>query len=179
MFKFKKIDLSKLPLSKREQLIALIVLAGFFSLSGWFLIYAPLIKKIKLNTSECLQIEEKASQARGMFTSPHGGQRKLALIHENEASQALDEITRKGKEAGISFVSITPHPVQNSPASELKVLPIELETKSPYKSLGIFLGDLQASQLIFPTIHHFNVKPEPSNPGLVVTRILLYVYLSD
>ena len=179
MLNLRKIDLSKLPLSKRERLITFIALGISFFFLGWFFIYAPVVKKIKLKTLECVQAEEKASQAREIAASSRGGQRKLALIHENQASQALDEITRKGKETGVNFIAIIPRQVQDSAGSGLKVLPIELETKSPYKSLGIFLGEVQASESIFSTVYHFNVKPEPPNSGLVTARILLYVYLSD
>lgn len=179
MFDLKKIEFSSLRLSKHQRFAGLAALVGLTCLSAWIFIYAPILKKIKFKTSECLQIEEKASQARGIATTSRGGQKRLTLVRENEASKALNEITLKGKEAGINFVSITPHPVQKSPGSELKILPIELETKSLYKAVGVFLGELQSSESIFSTVHHFEIKTEPSNPALISARILLYVYLAD
>ena len=105
--------------------------------------------------------------------------RRLAFIQEDEISPVLDEVTRKGKEAGINFVSITPHPMEKPEGLPFRILPVELETKSTYKSLGIFLGDLQEMDSAFLTIKHFGVKVNPSNPAQVVAGVTLYLYLSN
>ena len=160
-------------------MVAMAALPVAVCVVAWIWVYAPLVTKVKSKTFQCVQMEDRAAQARRVAVSSWGAGRKLALIRENEISPALDEMTRKGKEAGVNFVSITPHLAVKPEGSSLRVLPVELETKSAYQSLGMFLGDLQEMDSAFLTIRHFEVKVDPSNPAQVVARIALHLYLSD
>ncbi len=114
-----------------------------------------------------------------MALSSWGSPKRIPLIQENEISSLLDEITRKGKIRGINFVSIVPRAAEKPEGSLLRVLPLELEIKSSYKSVGIFLGQLQNVENGFLRLKNLQIEPDGSNPAHVSARVTLDVYLSN
>lgn len=147
-------------------------------IAAW-IIYAPFIARLKSLSSECALLEKNALEARNVAASSWSAGGKPALIQESQISTALDEITRSGKEAGINFTSIAPHGVEKPEGSLLRILPVELETKSLYKPLGFFLGELQGMETVFITVKHIEIKTDLSTTTQVIAKIVLDLYLSN
>ena len=170
-------ELKKFLLTRKKGVTA----AAFSVLSGTALllfIYQPLVTKVGKKSLECVQWETQAGEARKLASSTWG-EKKLDLISENGISSVVDRITRKGKEKNVSFLSISPRPIEKREDSSLKILPVELETRSSYQALGIFLGELQELEHVFMTVRHFEVKTDTANPEAVTAEISLNVFLAS
>lgn len=168
---------NKLP--KEKQILAgvgLGVLVCFFIVMR---VYNQLLSEINIKARTCTDLEAGAQAARQVALSSWGVLKIFPLIQENEISLVLDEITRKGKIRGINFVSIVPQPAKQKEGTLLRSLPLELETQSSYKSLGIFLGQLQEMKNGFLSLRSIRVTPNNTHPAHVSAAISLDVYLSN
>lgn len=146
---------------------------------GLLRLYDPLLSEIKQKAKICTDLEVQAFAARQMALSSWGGIKKFMLIQENEISTVLDEMTRKGKIRGINFVSIVPQAAVKKEGVPLRTLPLELDVKSSYKSLGVFLGQLQEIENSFLSLRSLKITPDSSYRRHVSAHISLDVYLSN
>ena len=171
--------INKMELSKEQRLIGIALLTAAVVLGSWLLVYSPLLAKVKSRSALCTDLESQAAQARNASLTLGKDGKRLVLISESEISTLLNEITGRGKDEGINFVSITPGIPEKPEGSLLKLVPLKLETKSDYKALGVFLGQLQEMGTAFVTVGSLEVGADPTNPGLVLGRVTLNIYLSD
>lgn len=102
---------------------------------------------------------------------------------KSPTSAILEELTKRGKQLNIDFVSITPQQLQRDTtiAPDCEVLPISINMKATYKSLGEYLGQIENLQSSFATVSDFQVaKDERTYPKLAVTmRINTYILKKD
>ncbi|KPK38175.1 MAG: hypothetical protein AMJ78_10370 [Omnitrophica WOR_2 bacterium SM23_29] len=100
-------------------------------------------------------------------------------------SAVLDELTKRGKELNIEFISITPKlekvPSKTKTATALnyKILPIEINMKATYRSLAEYLGILENLESSFATVGEFQIrKDEKIYPKLSI-RLVVYTYIIE
>ena len=156
-------------------------LGAFLGLGGivlLFFVYQPLFAKVGKRSFECIQWETQAREARKSASSSWG-EKKLNLVSENDISAVTDKITRKGKDKNVSFLSISPHPIEKMEGSPLRILPIDLETRSSCQALGGFLGEVQEMESAFMTVRSLEAKADSSNPEAVRAHMTLHVYLAS
>ena len=145
----------------------------------WLLLYEPLLAKIKAKGVQCAQLEGQAREVRGVAVSSWRGPKKIRLTPENGISSVLDEVTRKGRGHQIDFISITPGPSEKPEGSPSRITPVALQTRSSYKALGIFLGQLGDMESAFLTVRRLEVRTDSSDSARVLSNITLYIHLSD
>lgn len=102
---------------------------------------------------------------------------------KSPTSAILEELTKRGKQLNIDFVSITPQQLQKDTtvAPDCEVLPIIINMRATYKGLGEYLGQIENLQSSFATVNEFQVtKDERTYPKLVVNmRINTYILKKD
>jgi len=102
---------------------------------------------------------------------------------KSPTSAILEELTKRGKQLNIDFISITPQQLQRDTtvAPDCEVLPININMKATYRSLGEYLGQIENLQSSFATVSEFQVtKDERTYPKLVVNmRINTYILKKD
>jgi Tfp pilus assembly protein PilO len=98
------------------------------------------------------------------------------LIKEENISFFMKKIVKKGKKEGIEFISITPKKIED--ILPYRILPIEIELQSSYRSLGIFLGFLNDLKEIVK-VESFKMIPLKNNPLKLKTNLLIKVYLAE
>lgn len=157
------------------------ILAAGLALAGigiYFLFYAPLLGKLRVQGRECLRLENEVTQARSQIAllKREGGAR---LIAEEEASLAVNEITRKGRLNGINFLSITPKPVESPPDLPARVLPVEMEIESNYELLGRFLGILDELETSLATVAELSVTAKTEDAARLNARLKIHLCLRD
>ena len=111
---------------------------------------------------------------------------KRRLPSEGPTSAILEELTKRGKELNIEFISITPKPVtipRQSPAAtsklKCKILPIEIKMKATYRNLAEYLNILENLERNFATVSSFQIrKDEKIFPKLNV-NLLIYTYIVE
>lgn len=109
------------------------------------------------------------------------------LPSKSPTSAILEELTKKGKQLNIDFVSITPLPQEPLPQLQqdvvsmlkCKVLPINISMRAAYKSLGEYFGLIENLESSFATVADFQVtKNERTLPKLDV-NMNVYTYILE
>lgn len=101
-------------------------------------------------------------------------------------SAIVEELTKRGKELNIEFISITPQsekiPSETQTANsalKYKILPIEINMKATYRSIGEYFGALENLESNFATVGEFQIrKDEKIFPKLNV-RLVVYTYIIE
>ena len=101
------------------------------------------------------------------------------ILITKDASHAIREVTDHGRLNGINFISISPKKVRKEKGSRYKILPIEMEIKSTYEQMGIFLGLLDELEKTLVTVKSFNIIPGKKGPSKLTADLVIYVYLSE
>jgi Tfp pilus assembly protein PilO len=109
------------------------------------------------------------------------------LPSKSPTSAILEELTKKGRQLNIDFISIAPKPQESLPqlqqdvASMLKcrVLPISINMRATYKNLGEYLGLIENLESSFATVNEFQVtKDERIFPKLII-NMNIYTYVLE
>lgn len=168
----------KLSLPKERRVPILAAVLGVAGLGIYFLFYAPLLGKLRVHGRECLRLENEVTQARSQIAllKREGGAR---LIAEEEASLAMNEITRKGRLNGINFISITPRPPASPSDLPARVLPVEMEIESNYELLGRFLGMLDELETSLATVAELSVTAKTEDAARLSARLTIHLCLKD
>lgn len=106
------------------------------------------------------------------------------LPSKDPTSTILDELTKRGKELNIEFVTITPQlekiPTATQTATsklKYKILPIEINMKATYRNLAEYLGILENLENGFTTVGGFQIrKDEKIFPKLNV-KLVVHTYI--
>ncbi len=163
----------------KERLITIVSAAGVIIVLGLYLfLYQPLINKLRRAHLECKKIEAEVLRAHEAISSLKTTPIEKKLIGEEDASLAIDELTRQGKLQGINFISITPKQIERQLAP-YKILPIEIETESSYENLGIFLGKLDDLKTSLVKVGKFDTTPNELNPKTLITKLSVSMYFED
>ncbi len=150
--------------------------AAVVALGLYFILYQPLINKLRAAGIECDRIENELLQARKAIGYFKAVGKKKILITQGGIPLAIDELTSQGKLNGINFVSMTPGQIEEQ-KTPCRILPIEMEIESAYKDLGIFLGLLDDLEKSLITVKSFSIKPDGKATIKRKTKLAVNVYL--
>ncbi len=164
----------------REKIILLIVSPIILGLGLFLFLFQPRIKELKIHFLNCSQTEEEVNNVRNLVTAYKSSSQKKVFASEQEISNSIDELARKGKAMGIDFLSITPRAKENS-NPEYQTMQVEMEIESNYRALGAFLGSLDKLERSFLTARGFHVVPrhDGERKGRLRTRLTLVMYLAN
>ncbi|MFH0772079.1 MAG: type 4a pilus biogenesis protein PilO [Candidatus Omnitrophota bacterium] len=105
---------------------------------------------------------------------------------KSSISAMLEELTDRGKELNIEFISVTPIAektitlASREGKATYRVLPIEINMRAGYKDLGEYMGVLENLESSFATISEFQInKDESRSPSGLKVRMILYTYMSS
>lgn len=145
----------------------------------YFVLYHPLITELKKTSADCqcVECELRAAQETIDFLKQNGIKRTLAS--EEEVSAAIEELTQRGKERAIDFISITPQKSQFVPENAAyKVIPVEIEISGAYDDIGEFLGEVDSFEKSIVTINNFRIMADRKNSSKIEAMLILNIYLS-
>lgn len=187
MFVLKKIDMVK------HRKTVILIIAGiiiFFIL--YFVVLAPTRKEIAGKNRKWRDLKIQLVAARNKMESfkvdkstveAKVEELRRRLPSKSPTSIILEELTKKGKQLNIEFVSIAPQQLQQDTVagSECKVVPININMKATYRDLGEYLGLIENLESSFATVKEFQAtKDESTFPKLKVNmRIYTYVFEED
>lgn len=108
------------------------------------------------------------------------------LPSKSPTSAILEELTKRGKELNIEFVSITPQPeryVQGTqmtpPALKCKILPIEINMRATYRNLTEYLNLLENLESSLATVGGFQIRKDESIFPKLIVRLVVYTYIIE
>lgn len=181
----------------KKKNIHVLVIAGIFLFIGLYLLMlTPLKKTIDLKRSEWRNLETRLIAGRMRLDAylrlnksevdAELEESKRRLPSESPTSAILEELTKRGKELNVEFISITPKPVtipRGSPAAtsklKYKVLPIEIKMKATYRSLAEYLSILENLERSFATISGFQIKKDEKIFPKLNVNLLIYTYIVE
>lgn len=155
-------------------IVAAALLAGIFA---YLFFFHPLLNKIRAKGSECRILEEELHVARNNVALLAKDRKEIPLVRREQVSLAIEELTRRGKNQGVSFISIAPRAV-DSIGGTFSVLPIDLETESRYEALGAFLGVLDELETSLVKVRNFDLAPHPKDEAKIRANVTIDLYLS-
>lgn len=162
----------------KEKKMVIIVAAVIAAIGIYTIVYAPILSKLSTKKKECLALEAALSDSRNVITEfLKKGAVKKELGEEKEVTFLVGEITRQGKEKGLSFISVAPKSIVESDAMSHRVLPVEVIVESSYSELGEFLGSLDDLEKGVVTIAGFKIVPRTPSPSRLRSELLLHLHL--
>ena len=187
MLVLKKIDMAK------DRKIVIPIIAGIIIfLILFFVVLAPTRKEIAGKNKKWRELKTQLVAARNKLENfkvdkptmeAKAEELRRRLPSKSPTSMILEELTKKGKQLNIEFVSIAPQQLQQDIVAESarKVVPININMKATYRDLGEYLGLIENLESSFATVKGFEAtKDKRTFPKLTVNmRIYTYVIEED
>jgi len=190
----RKIGLPRLP-SRDRNVIFLAVGGIVLFIILFFVVLSPLRRALADKKKQWQELEVQLISNRKKLDSfkidKAALENKAAALRrrlpcKSPTSAILEELTKKGKGLNIDFISISPQsaePVRSgqdiSGASRCQVLPISINMRASYKSLGEYLSLLENLESSFAIVKEFQVtKDERTFPKLIV-NMKVYTYVME
>lgn len=190
---FQKIT-AQLSKASRKELLMLIF-GGLLLFIGLFLLFlTPLARAIAIKKDAWKKFEVQLVQGRikseyfykmdKTAVESLSEQMRKRLPTKSQTSAILEELTSRGKELGIEFVSITPLldriAAQTAQATgwtlKFDIIPFEINMRATYKGFGEYLGVLENLESTFATTGEFQVRKEERIYPKLNIRLIVYTY---
>lgn len=162
----------------RKKAIA-IVTAGAIAFAVLFvLVLSPTQKKIESKRKEWKEMEAQLAESRAKQSAAYkidkaGIEAEAALLRrklpaKRDTSAIIDELTRKGKALNIEFITIdpqeersaTPGPRQPAGGFRYSVLPIGIDMRASFRSIGEYLNEVDNLDSGFATIDNVQISKD-------------------
>ena len=181
-------------ISGRKVNIFVAIFGGFILFTVLFLLLlAPMRRSIAVKKDEWKRLEAQLAENRVKLRSSSKTDKsaieaqledlRRRLTVKSPTAAILDELTKRGKELSIEFISITPQegraisPPQGTPgALEYKILPIEINMRAGYRNLGEYFGVLENLETSFATVGEFQIRKDEKAPSKLIVRLVVYTY---
>jgi len=144
----------------------------------YFIIYAPLIKRLNANYREYRSYDEEVLKVHNTIETASRTHDGKGLIAEEDVSFAIDELTKYGKSIGINFISMRPGEIIADKEAKYKILPIEMEIESNNEQFSEFLGSLDEFKRSLIKIKSFELASNTEDRAKLKAKITVYMYLS-
>lgn len=180
--------LKKIDMAKNRKIVIPIIAGIIIFLILFFVVLAPTRKEIAGKNKKWRELKTQLVAARSKLENfkvdkptieAKVEELRRRLPSKSPTSMILEELTKKGKQLNIEFVSIAPQQLQQDivAESECKVVPININMKATYRDLGEYLGLVENLESSFATVKGFEAtKDERTFPKLTVNmRIYTYV----
>jgi len=156
-------------------MIAVVVLVAGISFS----LFGPLLSKVRRVGGEVKVLEREMLAARDAIKMQEKFQRTGSLLTRQKVSLAIDEMTKTGATLGINFLSISPQRIMKTNNSEYPVLPIQMDLRSKYENLGLFLGSLEVLKESIVTVRSFEMDSDQNDSLQIETTLVVEIHLRE
>jgi len=167
----------KLTTDKKIILIGAAVLGIMAAIYTAF--YAPLLGELGKSFREYRKLESQVVSARNTIETAGKLFGDRTLLTEDQAHQAIDELTKQKTVRGVNFISINPGDVIHDKKSRHKILPVGMQVESTYEELGRFLGALDDQKRGLVKVKSFDITHDPGKPRMFITDITVEIYMSE
>lgn len=162
----------------KERLLIVFLSAIVVIVAGlYYIFYMPVMKRLRTSFIECRACENEVREARNLIEMAGELYTERVLITEEGISQAIDELTSRGKSEGINFISINPGEAKKEKDLQYKILPIEMEIESTYEQLGVFLGSLDDLNKGIFKVKSLSTASSEKDPQRLITDLAVDLYL--
>lgn len=160
----------------------------------FLLILAPIRKTIALKKAEWEKIETQVMAGRAKLDAylrldkskvdAQFEQLRKRLPSKSPTSAILDELTKRGKELNIEFVSITPQsekiPLETQALPlKYKILPIEINMRATYRNFAECLSLLENLESSFASVGEFKIRKDENIFPKLSIKLVVYTYIVE
>ena len=173
-------DLKKINKDQMNVILIFAMLAGAIIVG--VLVLLPMTRSAHDLGSRTRLMDEEIALVNNFIKSNDHSLVRGKLITVNEASLALEEITALGNKHEIVFLSMVRQDNVKSTRKKTKVdnaLSIELETRSTYQQLGLFLGGLNDLSQSIVLVDNFQITRDKPDLSKVKTKIHIKICLKN
>lgn len=161
----------------------------------FLLLLAPVTKLISVKKAEWKSLEAQLIENRAKLGSSSRVDKsaieaeledlRRRLPTKSPTSAVLDELTKRGRELKIEFISIKPQegnmtsPEVPAGALKYKILPIEINMRAGYRNLGEYLGIVENLDSVFATVGGFEIVKDQKVPQKLDIKLVVYTYILE
>lgn len=165
-------------MKNKNIIITAAVIVSLFMI--YVIFYRPLIKRLRMKSSEYTVIENNVNKARKLIDLSKTMKTNIVMINEKEVSLAIDELARHGKDFGVEFRSIKPREVvKEDSVGRYKMLPVDMEVIASDKQFSDFLGSFDELKKSLIKIDSLEIIPDEKNKSMLKAKIVINIYFSS
>ena len=147
----------------------------------YIIVFAPLLKMVRVKYAECKNCENQVVEARNLIVHSRDLDEKYGgrvLMSEEEAASAIDELAKHGKSLGIDIVSMKPLDIIKKEGTPYKIMPVEMQIESSGEKFVEFLGSVDELEKALIRLNSFEVFPDTDDRTRLKAKLILGMYLS-
>lgn len=168
-----------MKVTKKQLVVSIAGIIMVFVGTLYFVLYDPLIAELKRTYAYCRCVECDLKAAQEIIDSLRQNGIKRTLATEEEMSSAIEELTQKGKERVINFISITPQKPRLVPENAAyKVMPVEMQIMGSYENIGKFMGELDTFEKSIVTVDNFRIMADRKDSSKIEAKLIVNMYIS-
>jgi Tfp pilus assembly protein PilO len=172
-----KTIISKEILGPFRKLHILYACCAFSGLIVLIFLYRPLMFKLRDTANRLHEVETKVLNQRGAIAASKKSDVKGQMMQRNEVPLAIAELTKKGRELGLNFSSISPRQLQETTQASIRKLPINFTIESEYKDIGQFLAYVEGFSRTVAEVESLSIRPRKKNPPKLSVELVLNLYV--
>jgi len=164
-----------------RKLHILYVCCAFSGLIILIFAYRPLMIKLHDAANRLREVETKLLNQRGAIAASERSDVKGEMMQQKEVPLAIAELTKKGRDLGLNFSSISPGQLHQTSQTSIQKLPISFTIESEYKNVGQFLAYVEGFSRSIVEVESLSIRPRENNlPKLNMELVLdLYVEIEN
>ena len=164
-------------LGTRQTQLILYGLCALLIIFVFIFAYRPLAVKLRDADIELESLKTQLLSQHNNIAALKKLNLRSRLMQKEEVSQAIDELTERGRTLGLKFVSITPGKLQKSAQGNFKKLPINFKIESEYKNLGQFLAYLEEFPRTIAEAKSLSILPKEEILPELNVELLVNLYM--
>jgi Tfp pilus assembly protein PilO len=166
-----------MELDSKQKVIGLAAVSGVVLAAVYLFLYAPVLKDLKVRAHEAREIEEKTRIARADLKQLDRSKDHAVLIPASGIASAIEEITSRGKQQGLRFLSIEPGEPQPLKDTKHNFMSIRMMIECGYDTFGGFVGSLEDLDRNLVKVHSFQMTSNQKDISRPRAELILHLYL--
>ena len=139
--------------------------------------YWPLMGKLHNSANRLDKIQDELLNRRNAIAAMETSTLKTDIISQKNLSQAIADLTEKGRTLGLQFNSIAQQPLQNTTQPSIAKLPISFTIESKYKSLCLFLAYVEEYSGGIIEVKNLSIHQGKVNLSKLTIELTLNLYV--
>ena len=154
--------------------LILAVLGGAIAMT---LVFWPMLQRVRDLERQKLLMTEDINLVNGLMKTQNKNNLGPQLVTLNDAAKVMEEIVALGNTQAITFLSMARQDKNKSSYKKIDTLPVDLETQSTYKQLGLFMGALNDLLKGIVLVETFQIVRDGQAPDKVRSKMHIHICL--
>ena len=162
------------PFKKPQILYACCAFCGLIAL---IFLYRPLLIRLRNAANRLHEVEAELLSQRAAISASEQSDVGGKIMSRNEVPLAIAELTKKGRELGLDFGSISPGELEKTTQARIRQLPISFTIESEYEDVGQFLAYVDKYPRSIAEVESLLMRARKKNLPELSVELLLNLYV--